>query len=118
MTMKWCRFQQQAQVSYGLIEDERVIEVTGSPFTNHTVTRTSYALSAVKLLPPVIPPMLYAAGPNYRGHVEGMARRRGAAPQYPAIPEPNFRSVHALIGTEENIVIPKDSPGAVQPEGR
>ena len=78
----------------------------------------SYPLSQVKLLPPVIPPMLYAAGPNYRGHVEGMARRRGAAPHYPERPEPNFRSVHALIGTEDKIIVPKESSGAVQPEGQ
>jgi len=116
--MKWCRFQTGQQVSYGIVEDDRVVEVTGSPFAEHTVTRTSYPLSQVKLLPPVIPPMLYAAGPNYRGHVEGMARRRGAAPHYPARPEPNFRSVHALIGPEENIIVPKDCAGAVQPEGQ
>ena len=75
--MKWCRFQTGQQVSYGIVEDDQVVEVVGSPFAEHTVTRTSYPLSQVKLLPPVIPPMLYAAGPNYRGHVEGMARRRG-----------------------------------------
>ena len=105
-------------MSYGLVEGERVIEVDGSPFAEHTVTRMSHPLSQVKLLPPVIPPMLYAAGPNYRGHVEGMARRRDAAPHYPERPEPNFRSVHALIGTEENIIVPKESSGAVQPEGQ
>jgi 2-keto-4-pentenoate hydratase/2-oxohepta-3-ene-1,7-dioic acid hydratase in catechol pathway len=116
--MKWCRFQAGQQVSYGIIEDETVTEVTGNPFAEHTVTRTTHDLAAVKLLPPVVPAMLYAAGPNYRGHVEGMARRRGAEPQYPARPEPNFRSVHALIGTEANIVVPKDCSGAVQPEGQ
>jgi 2-keto-4-pentenoate hydratase/2-oxohepta-3-ene-1,7-dioic acid hydratase in catechol pathway len=77
-----------------------------------------YPLSRVKLLPPVIPPMLHAAGPNYRGRVEGMARRRGAAPHYPAHPEPNVRSVHALIGTEDHIIVPKEYSGAVQPEGQ
>jgi 2-keto-4-pentenoate hydratase/2-oxohepta-3-ene-1,7-dioic acid hydratase in catechol pathway len=116
--MKWCRFQTGQHVSYGIVEDETVSEVTGSPFADHTVTHTRYPLSEVKLLPPVIPPMLYAAGPNYRGHVEGMARRRGAEPQYPARPEPNFRSVHALIGTEENLIVPKECSGAVQPEGQ
>ncbi len=116
--MQWCRFQVGQHISYGIIEDERVTEVEGSPFATYTVTQTRYPLEQVKLLPPVIPPMLYAAGPNYRGHVEGMARRRGAQPQYPARPEPNFRSVHALIGTEEPIIVPKDCSGAVQPEGQ
>ena len=116
--MKWCRFHVGQTVSFGIIEDDRVIEVSGSPFGTHTATTTSYALSQVKLLPPVIPPMLYAAGPNYRGHVEGMARRRGAAPQYPTRPDPNFRSVHALIGPEDNIIVPRECSGAVQPEGQ
>src|SRR5256712_11366148 len=116
--MKWCRFQAGQQMSYGLVEGERVIEVDGSPFAEHTVTRMSHPLSQVKLLPPVIPPMLYAAGPNYRGHVEGMARRRGAAPYYPARPAPDFRAGHALIGTEASIIIPKECAGAVQPEGQ
>jgi 2-keto-4-pentenoate hydratase/2-oxohepta-3-ene-1,7-dioic acid hydratase in catechol pathway len=116
--MKWCRFRAGERVSYGLVDDDRVAEVTGSPFGEHTVTSTEHPLGGVKLLSPVIPPMLYAAGPNYRGHVEGMARRRGATPQYPARPEPNFRSVHALIGPEDKIVVPKDCAGAVQPEGQ
>src|SRR5262249_52006151 len=116
--MKWCRFQTEQHASYGVVEDDRVIEVAGSPFAEHTVTRISRPLSQVKLLPPVIPPMLYAAAPKYRGHVEAMARRRRAEPHYPTRPEPNFRSVHALIGTEENIIVPKDCSGAVQPEGQ
>ena len=62
--------------------------------------------------------MLYAAGPNYRGHVEGMAARRGAPPSYPDRPSPNYRSVHAIIGAEENIVVPAECSGAVQPEGQ
>lgn len=116
--MKWYRFQIEQRVSYGVVEDDRVIEVTGSPLAAYTLTDRPHLLSEVKLLPPIVPPMLYAAGPNYRGHVEGMAKRRGAEPSYPERPEPNFRSVHALIGTEENIVVPKDCSGAVQPEGQ
>ena len=42
----------------------------------------------------------------------------GAAPHYSARPEPNFRSVHALIGPEDKIIVPKDCAGAVQPEGQ
>ena len=117
--MKWCRFQRGEQISHGIVEEDgRIVEVAGSPLGEHQITSTSYQPDQIKLLAPIIPPMLYAAGPNYRGHVEGMAARRGAVPVYPAIPEPNFRSVHAIIGPEENILVPKECSGAVQPEGQ
>ena len=117
--MKWCRFELGDQVSYGIVEDDgRIVEVSGSPIGEYEITDTHHSQDQVKFLAPIIPPMLYAAGPNYRGHAEGMAKRRGAEPSYPSFPEPNFRSVHAIIGTEENIVVPKESSGAVQPEGQ
>ncbi len=116
--MIWCRFQAGDRPSYGMVEGDRVTEVTGSPFEDYQETGVTHALNQVKLLAPVVPPMLYAAGPNYRGHVEGMAQRRGADPVYPTQPSPNYRSVTAIIGTEENIIVPKDSSGAVQPEGQ
>ena len=116
--MKWCRFRRGHVTHYGVVEDDRVTAVAGNPFGKYTLTRTSHPLAEVKLLPPVIPPMLYAADQNYRGHVEGIARRRGTKPQYSARPEASFRSVHALIGHEDDIVVPSDSSGAVQPEGQ
>jgi 2-keto-4-pentenoate hydratase/2-oxohepta-3-ene-1,7-dioic acid hydratase in catechol pathway len=116
--MKWCRFQAGLRVSHGIVEDDRITEVAGTPFAEYTLTETSYPLGQVKLLPPVIPQVLYAAGPNYRGHLEGMAKRRGEPPRYPARPEPKLRSVRAIIGPEDNIVVPKDCSGAVQPEGQ
>jgi 2-keto-4-pentenoate hydratase/2-oxohepta-3-ene-1,7-dioic acid hydratase in catechol pathway len=116
--MKWCRFLVEQRVSYGLIDDDRVTEVSGTPFAEHTVTRVNHPLLGVKLLPPIVPRVLYAAGPNYRGHLEGMAKRRGEAPRYPARPEPKLRSINAIIGTEDHIVVPRDCAGAVQPEGQ
>ena len=116
--MKWCRFQVGSHVTHGIVEDESVLEVAGNPFGEHTVTKTRHPLTHVKLLPPVLPSILYAAGPNYRGHLEGMAKRRGEPPKYPARPEPKLRSVRAIIGPEDNIVVPKDCSGAVQPEGQ
>jgi len=116
--MKWCRFRTGEVESFGVVEDQRVLEVAGTPFGAYRMTARSHALSAVKLLPPIEPAILYAAGPNYRGHLEGMARRRGEPPKYPARPEPKLRSVRAIIGTEDDIVVPRDSSGAVQPEGQ
>ena len=122
--MKWCRFQTGQRVSYGLVEDDKsaesavIIEVDGSPFAEHRITATRHSLGRIKLLPPIIPRVLYAAGPNYRGHLEGMAKRRGEPPRYPARPEPKLRSVNAIIGTDDDIVVPKECAGAVQPEGQ
>ena len=116
--MIWCRYQLGEQASSGIIQGGRVTEVWGDPLDDYAVTSHSYALDQVKLLAPIKPLMLYAAGPNYRGHVAGMAARRGAAPVYPDRPSPNYRSVHAVIGTEENIIVPADCSGAVQPEGQ
>jgi 2-keto-4-pentenoate hydratase/2-oxohepta-3-ene-1,7-dioic acid hydratase in catechol pathway len=116
--MKWCRFQHGERSSYGLVEDDEIVEVDGSPFTEHRVGRARHRLGAVKLLPPIVPRVLYAAGPNYRGHLEDMAKRRGEPPRYPARPEPKLRLVNAIIGTEDDIVVPKESTGAVQPEGQ
>ena len=116
--MKWCRFQAGSHVSHGIVEDDTVIEVAGSPLADYTISKTRHPLARVKLLPPVMPAILYAAGPNYRGHLEGMAKRRGEPPRYPARPEPKLRSVRAIIGPEDNIVVPKGSSGAVQPEGQ
>jgi len=39
--MKWCRFQLGERVSYGLMEDDEVVEVDGSPFGEHRVGRTA-----------------------------------------------------------------------------
>jgi hypothetical protein len=34
--MRWCRFQIGERVSYGLVEDDEIVEVDGSPFAEHT----------------------------------------------------------------------------------
>ena len=71
----------------------------------------------MKLLAPIKPPMLYAAPqlPGTRGGHGGTARV-AAGVSRPSVA--NYRSVHAIVGTEENIVVPADCSGAVQPEGQ
>jgi 2-keto-4-pentenoate hydratase/2-oxohepta-3-ene-1,7-dioic acid hydratase in catechol pathway len=115
--MQWCRFQSGQTVAYGTIEGNTLTEVTGSPFERYTKTSTTYPLSAVKLLVPVIPPTFYAAGINYREHVTEMAKRRGVEPQFPENADVGYRANNALIGNDEPIVIPKDATEQVQYEG-
>lgn len=115
--MKWCRFQVGDQIAYGLIEENTVVAVAGSPFEPYTKTSTTHALDEVRLLVPVIPPTFYAAGINYREHVIEMAKKRGAEPQFPPQADVGYRANNALIANGEAIVIPKDATELVQYEG-
>jgi len=69
------------------------------------------------LLVPVIPPTFYAAGLNYREHVNTVARERGEKPKFPPQADIGYRANNALIAHGEPIVIPRDASELVQYEG-
>jgi 2-keto-4-pentenoate hydratase/2-oxohepta-3-ene-1,7-dioic acid hydratase in catechol pathway len=69
-----------------------------------------------KLPPPVIPGNFYAAGLNYRAHIE-WANSRGGSYKVPEQADIGYRSNNALIGSGHDIVIPADSAGPVEFEG-
>jgi 2-keto-4-pentenoate hydratase/2-oxohepta-3-ene-1,7-dioic acid hydratase in catechol pathway len=68
------------------------------------------------LPPPVIPGNFYAAGLNYRAHIE-WANSRGGNYKVPEQADIGYRSNNALIGSGHDIVIPADSKGPVEYEG-
>ena len=69
-----------------------------------------------KLAPPVIPGNFYAAGLNYRAHIE-WANSRGGNYKVPEQADIGYRSNNALIGSGHDIVIPADARGPVEYEG-
>jgi 2-keto-4-pentenoate hydratase/2-oxohepta-3-ene-1,7-dioic acid hydratase in catechol pathway len=69
-----------------------------------------------KLPPPVIPGNFYAAGLNYRAHIE-WANSRGGNYKVPEQADIGYRSNNALIGSGHDIVIPADATGPVEYEG-
>ena len=95
--MKWCRFQTGQKVSYGIVQEDVVLEVSGSPFETYTVTSARYPLRGVKLLVPVIPRTFYAVGINYREHVNWAAERVDTQSIIPKKPDVGFRAINALI---------------------
>ena len=115
--MIWCRFRWGEKSSYGIVENDRVTEIVGTPFESYTTTTSSYPLSEVKLLVPVTPRTFYAAGINYREHVTWAAQQVGREPNIPSKADVGYRANSALIAHEENIVMPKDSTGQFQYEG-
>ena len=42
--MRWVRYESDGRVSYGILDDNRVEEVTGSPFDAHTRTGNRHPL--------------------------------------------------------------------------
>jgi 2-keto-4-pentenoate hydratase/2-oxohepta-3-ene-1,7-dioic acid hydratase in catechol pathway len=83
--------------------------VDGNPFAEYKTTPNRYRMSEVKLLVPVVPPTFYAIGSNYRNHVEGRAKVKGAKPKFYDTPRVGYRANSALIATNEAIVKPNDA---------
>ena len=115
--MKWCRLEINNEPSYGIIENNNITPVLGSPFTHYEKTSQSIPITDAKLLVPVIPSTFYAAGINYMGHVIKMAEITGREGSPPPAADIGYRANNALIAHNETIVIPKDATEKVQYEG-
>ena len=59
----------------------------------------------------------YAAGLNFRAHIEWANRHHGGKYAVPSQADIGYRSPNALIASGEGIVIPADAPGPVEYEG-
>ena len=114
--MRWCRFQWDDQISYGIIEGNDVVVVSGSPFEEYDLTDQRLPVNSVKLLVPVIPPTFYAAGINYMDHVMRMAAITGREAAPPTSADIGYRANSALIAHNEPIVIPRDASERTQYE--
>ena len=115
--MRWCRFTLEGKASYGIVEDDYVIPVEGSPFSSFTKQEKLIPIDSLSFLVPVLPQTFYAAGTNYMDHVERMAEMTGKSINPPKSADIGYRANNALIGHEEFIVIPKDASEKVQYEG-
>jgi len=113
----WCRFVHDGAATYGIVEDDRIIRVEGSPFGAHRITEEAFDRSAVALDVPVRPGTFYAIGSNYRNHVIERSKVRGTAPKFYDRPRVGYRANSALVPSGADIVKPHDSGPAFQYEG-
>jgi 2-keto-4-pentenoate hydratase/2-oxohepta-3-ene-1,7-dioic acid hydratase in catechol pathway len=102
--VRYLRFQKGDAVSYGLLEGERVRQISGDLFGTWTKTNTTFALADVKLLPPTRPSQVLALAGNYRSHLSD-----AAVPDKFKIPQPFHKSPSCLVAHGDAIVIPKDA---------
>jgi 2-keto-4-pentenoate hydratase/2-oxohepta-3-ene-1,7-dioic acid hydratase in catechol pathway len=114
--MRWIRFSHQGRTAYGILEGDRIAEVTGDPFAGYDRTARKHDLAAVKIEVPVVPPTFYCVGLNYAEHIREVAAKQGIAANLPTQPDVGYRAVNALIAHDEPVVIPRDA-AKVQYEG-
>jgi len=114
--MRWCRVETSAGPCFGIVHSDAIEVASGSPFSEWKGTSERVPLSRAKLLVPVVPPVFYAIGSNYRGHVEKMAEGRGRKPVFYERPRVGYRANSALIADGEDIVKPPDSSDEFQYE--
>jgi 2-keto-4-pentenoate hydratase/2-oxohepta-3-ene-1,7-dioic acid hydratase in catechol pathway len=98
---RYVRYAAAGKTSYGILEEQTVRELHGTPFTGVEPTGTRLNLADVKLLAPCEPSKVAAVGRNYKSHIAD----RGLEPAK----EPGlfWKPSSCIVGTEENIVIPE-----------
>lgn len=109
--MKIVRFNAESFKSdYGILRDREVARLFGDIFTSFEETGDVFPLNTVRLLPPVIPPNIIVIGLNYKSHAQEL---RSEFPKEPII---LTKTTNALIGPEDEIVLPRIAPDEVDYE--
>src|SRR3979409_2060060 len=112
--MRWLKFTANGQTSWGIIEQDRVIAVSGDPFGEWQRTPRSHALVDVKIELPLMPRTFYFGGLK---HLKEAADKRGEVPNVPDRPEIGYRAQNALIAHDEDVVIPATATEKIHYEG-
>ena len=97
--MKIARYLAHGQISYGMVEDNTVKELSASPYEDYEVTDHSHPLEHVKLLPPSEPTKILAIGLNYSSHLHDR--------QPPTEPMVFYKTPTSLIGPGDTIIRPR-----------
>lgn len=101
---RFLRFQNGTKVAFGLLEGERVRELSGDFFGAWSKTDKTHALTEIKLLPPTTPTQVLALAGNYKSHLQDQS-----IPSKFRVPQPFFKSPSCLVGHGASIAIPPDA---------
>ncbi len=115
--MRWLKFTADGQTSWGIVENDRVIAVSGDPFGEWQCAPRTHALAEVKIELPLMPRTFYCVGLNYLKHLKEAADKRGEVPNVPDRPEIGYRAQNALMAHDEDVVIPATATEKIHYEG-
>ncbi|MFW6287530.1 MAG: fumarylacetoacetate hydrolase family protein [bacterium] len=108
--MKIVRFTYQDEIAYGELKGRQIHRIKGNIFDNYQISSEIIPLEDVEILNPVDPPNVIAIGVNYRKHAEESGHD---LPERPVI---FIKATTAVIGPEEDIVLPQPAPDEVDYE--
>src|SRR5213592_2235687 len=92
--MKWCRIQLDRGPAYGVVEGDQITILSAAPFERHERTGERHPLARARFLPPVMPLNFYAAGLNYRAHIEWANQHHGMTLKPPQQADIGYRSAN------------------------
>ena len=115
--MRWLKFTASGKTSWGIIEGDKVLAVSGDPFGEWQKTAQSHALKDVKIELPLIPHTSYCVGLNYLQHLKEAADKAGTVPNVPDRPEIGYRAQNALLAHGEDVVLPSFASDKIYYEG-
>ena len=115
--MRWLKFTAAGNTSWGIVEGDKVVAISGDPFGEWQRTQQTHALAGVKIDLPVMPRTFYCVGLNYLKHLTEAANKRGEVPNVPDRPEIGYRAQNALIAHDEDVVIPATATEKIHYEG-
>lgn len=114
MSTRYARFLDGGSPVYGLVEGDLVRVLEGGLFDPPRPTGRTVPIAQAALLAPLVPATFYAAGVNYRRHLEAVAKKKGVPFRLPAMSHIGYRANSALVGCGAPIVVPQDSCGRLQ----
>jgi len=111
VNLRIVRFAAQSKIKYGILEGDNTIRgFRVSPFARFKGSVSSfkfdgntYQLKEVKLLAPCVPSKIVGLGLNYRLHAEETKMT------LPSVPIIFLKPSTAVIGTDDKIILPRDS---------
>ena len=106
--MKYARYEQGGQASWGVVEGDGVTPLSAAPYESGVPTGDSVALAGVRLLAPVAPRKVLAMALNYADHLGDR--------EPPKKPDPFYKVPTSIVATGDAIVLPRDC-GRVDAEG-
>lgn len=100
-TTAFMRYRIDSAVQYGILEGDRLHQLSGNPLDSRQTTGSIHRLSEVRPLVPCEPRQILAVGRNYQSHLKGR--------QAPSRPEIFYKPFNALQNPNSPVVIPAEA---------